>query len=55
MLLDTATRRVVALREFDASVPAASDDPAGGVAAARLAVQRVLGELAAFCAEAVAH
>jgi len=55
VLLDTATRRVVALREFDASVPAASDDPAGGVAAARLAVQRVLGELAAFCAEAVAH
>lgn len=53
VLLDSATRRVVAVRELDASVPAATDDTAGGVAAANAAVQRVLGELAAFVANAV--
>lgn len=52
VLIDTTTRRVVAWREFDASVPAPSDDPHGGVAATQQAVQRVLAELAAFCAEA---
>ena len=52
VLLDTSTRRVLGSREFDASVPSASDDPAGGVAAANLAAQRVLAELATFCAEA---
>jgi cholesterol transport system auxiliary component len=52
VLIDTATRRVVASREFDASVPSASEDPYGGVVAANLAAQRLLAELAAFCAEA---
>jgi cholesterol transport system auxiliary component len=52
VLIETATRRVVAWREFDASVPSASEDPYGGVAAANLAAHRVLAELAAFCAEA---
>jgi cholesterol transport system auxiliary component len=51
-LVDNKTRRVVASREFDAVVPSAGEDPAGGVAAANRAVQDVLGSLAAFCAEA---
>ena len=50
-LLDEKTRRVVAWREFDATVPSVTDDPYGGVLAANLAVQSVLKELAAFCAE----
>ncbi|MDP1647333.1 MAG: ABC-type transport auxiliary lipoprotein family protein, partial [Rubrivivax sp.] len=51
VLLETATRRVIAWREFDDSVAAASDDPVGGAAAAHVASQRVLAALAAFCAE----
>ncbi len=50
VLLDTATRQVIAWREFDESVAAATDDPAGGVAAAHQATQRVLTALASFCA-----
>jgi cholesterol transport system auxiliary component len=50
-LVDHATRRVIATREFNAVVPSASEDPQGGVAAARTAVQSVLEELALFCAE----
>ncbi|MEO8125196.1 MAG: ABC-type transport auxiliary lipoprotein family protein [Burkholderiales bacterium] len=52
VLLDSRTRRVIAVREFDASVPAATEDATGGVAAANLAVQRVLDELAGFAAKA---
>ena len=52
VLIETATRRVVAWREFDASVPAASADPYGGVVAANQAVKALLAELAAFCAQA---
>lgn len=52
VLLDNRTRRVVAVREFDASVPAPTEDAPGGVAAANLAVQRVLDELAVFAAKA---
>lgn len=52
-LLDEKTRRVLAWREFDATVPSATDDPYGGVLAANQAVQSVLKELAAFCAEQV--
>jgi len=51
-LVDDRTRRVLAWREFDAAVPAASEDPYGGVVAANRAVQTVLESLAAFCAEA---
>ena len=51
-LVDDKTRRVVAWREFDATVPSASDDPYGGVVAANQAVQTVLKDLAAFCAAA---
>ncbi|MDO8419532.1 MAG: ABC-type transport auxiliary lipoprotein family protein [Rubrivivax sp.] len=52
VLLDTATRQVLAWREFDDSVPTTTDDPLGGIAAAHQVTQRVLVALAAFCAEA---
>jgi cholesterol transport system auxiliary component len=51
-LVDSAKRRVIAVREFDASVAAASDNTAGGVAAANLVVDQVLQALAVFCAAA---
>jgi cholesterol transport system auxiliary component len=51
-LVDSVKRRVIAVREFDANVAAASDDTAGGVVAANLAVDQVLQELAGFCAAA---
>lgn len=51
-LMDNLTRRVLAWREFDESVAAASDDPYGGVVAANRAVQSVLEQLAGFCADA---
>lgn len=51
-LVDDKTRRVLAWREFEAAVPAASEDPYGGVVAANRAVQTVLENLAVFCAEA---
>jgi cholesterol transport system auxiliary component len=50
-LLDDKTRRVLAWREFDASVTSPTDDPYGGVVAANGAVQWVLKDLAEFCAE----
>lgn len=51
-LVDNRTRRVLASQEFDASAPAASEDPHAGVVAANLAVQSAIGKLASFCAEA---
>jgi cholesterol transport system auxiliary component len=51
-VMDNATRRVLAWREFDETVPAASEDPYGGVIAANRVAQLVLARLAAFCAEA---
>jgi cholesterol transport system auxiliary component len=51
-LVESVTRRVIASREFDAAVPATSEDPYGGVVAANRAVQAVLENLSAFCAEA---
>jgi cholesterol transport system auxiliary component len=51
-LVEDRTRRVLAWREFEAVVAAASDDPYGGVVAANRAVQSVLKQLSAFCAEA---
>jgi len=50
-VLDGANRRVLAWREFDATVASASDDPYGGVVAANRAVQDVMAELASFCAQ----
>ena len=52
-LVDDKTRRVLAWREFEADVATTSDDPYGGVVAANKAVQTVLTDLSAFCAEAV--
>ena len=54
-LVESATRRVVATREFDAVVPAPSEDPHGGVVAAGGAVKKVLHDLALFCAEEAGH
>lgn len=54
VLVDTATRGVVASREFDASVVSASEDAYGGVVAANQAVKTLLAELAGFCAQAAA-
>lgn len=51
VLLDSATRQVVAWREFDTSVAAAADDPVAGVRAAHEATQRVLAAVAVFAAE----
>ncbi len=50
-LVDNATRRVLAWREFDAIEPSPSEDPYGGVIAANRAVQNVLQQLAAFAVE----
>ncbi|MEO8859261.1 MAG: ABC-type transport auxiliary lipoprotein family protein [Burkholderiaceae bacterium] len=50
-LIDERTRRPLGWREFDAEVPAPSDDPYGGVVAANQAVQQVLAQVAAFCVE----
>lgn len=50
-LVDEKTRKVLAWREFDATVAAASDDPYGGVVAANRAVQAVLLELSQFLVE----
>lgn len=50
-LVDDKTRKVLAWREFDALVPATSEDPVGGVVAANRAVQSALENLSAFCAE----
>jgi cholesterol transport system auxiliary component len=54
-VVDDATRGVMAWREFDETVVAASEDPHGGVAAANRAVQIVLEKLASFCAEAAGN
>lgn len=54
VLVETATRRVVAAREFEATAASPSEDPYGGVIAANRAAAIVLAELAAFCAEAAA-
>ena len=51
-LAEEGTRRVVATRDFEALVPAPSEDPYGGVQAANAAVQDVLAQLTAFCAQA---
>ena len=54
-LVDNATREVLAWREFEASVAAASETPYGGVVAANQAVQQVLEQLASWCAETAAR
>ena len=54
-MVDNATRRVLAWREFDEIVAAAREDPYGGVVAANRAVQAVLEKLADFCTEVAAQ
>ncbi|MEO7726778.1 MAG: ABC-type transport auxiliary lipoprotein family protein [Burkholderiales bacterium] len=51
-LLENATHRVVASREFEAVAAAPTEDGQGGAAAANQATRKVLEELAAFCAKA---
>ena len=47
-LIDNTTRRVLAWREFDETVTAASETPQGGVMAANQAVHKVLETLTTF-------
>lgn len=51
-LLDTATRQVIAWREFDTSVVSSSEDAYGGVLAANSAIRTVMDQLAGFCVQA---
>ena len=53
-LVQGKTRQVVAWRDFDTSVPAVSEDAAGGVLAANQAVRIVLDKLAQFLKETTA-
>jgi cholesterol transport system auxiliary component len=48
-LIDAQRNKVIAIRQFDITEPAASDDAYGGVVAANRAVARLLDELALFC------
>jgi cholesterol transport system auxiliary component len=52
-LIDVDNRRVQASRDFDAEEITASEDPYGGVVAANHAVERIMGELATFCADQI--
>jgi cholesterol transport system auxiliary component len=51
VLVDSASRRAMAWREFDVSVPAASEGPVAGALAAQTAAQAVVLAVATFCAE----
>jgi cholesterol transport system auxiliary component len=48
-LIHTASRQVLATREFEQLATSTSEDAPGGVAAAQVAVQALLVELAAWC------
>lgn len=48
-LSDVRSKRVLAVKQFDAVQDAASDDAYGGVVAANQILQRMLGQLAEFC------
>ena len=48
-LIDVRGKRVLAVKQFDETENAASDDAYGGVTAANRLIQRVLGQLAGFC------
>jgi cholesterol transport system auxiliary component len=51
-LTDVRGHRVLAVKQFDESENAASDNAYGGVTAANRALQRMLDQLAEFCASA---
>jgi len=48
-LIDVVNKKVIAVKLFDETENAPSDDAYGGVIAANLALQRVLDQLADFC------
>ena len=48
-LIDVRAKRVLASRVFDAMAPALTENAYGGVAAANVALQRVLEQVADFC------
>ncbi len=48
-LIDVRSKRVLAVKQFDQTENAASDDAYGGVTAANRLVERVLGQIADFC------
>jgi len=52
-VVDNTNRKVLAWRDFDASVAAPSEDAHGGVIAANSAVEEVLEHLVGFCADVV--
>jgi len=51
-LIDVRGQRVLAVKQFDESENAASDNAYGGVTAANRALQRILDQLADFCVNA---
>jgi cholesterol transport system auxiliary component len=53
-LIHTSSRHVLATHDFEHLASGASDDAPGGVAAAQVAVQAVLAEMAAWCRQAAA-
>lgn len=53
-LIDVRGKRVLAVKLFDETENAASDDAYGGVTAANRALQRVLAQVADFCVDASA-
>ena len=55
-LVDMTAKRVLAVKQFDETENAASDDAYGGVIAANRALQRVLDQLSEFCiSESAGH
>jgi cholesterol transport system auxiliary component len=50
VLLDSATRRVLAWRAFEVRVETTGDDPVAGAVAAQTAAQQLSSAVAAFCA-----
>ncbi len=54
-LIDEKTRRIIAIREFDVSTAAPSNDPYGGVSAANGSVASVLRDLTLFTLEVAAQ
>ncbi len=52
-LIDTASRQVMATREFEQVATSQSEDAPGGVAAAQQAVHALLGDLAQWCQSVV--
>ena len=55
VLVEQASRRALAWREFDANVAAPTEDAYGGVRAANQAVAALLAEMAAFVVQAAAR